>query len=204
MMVLVETMPEAQQDFSCSRFGQFPSVPRVERRFYLNPRKCVNLIFAFIFQTLLVAPPPQPEIQEPGEPRITRMTRMMRMTKSKGPRMTRLRARLRRAEREWTRNSIKRKSSALIRVIRGQICFSLLFQGGRRCPLARRRSPPRPKAAQRVGYTSPKAFGADIPARPKVERVVLNAVGENELSSSEKPIHFRRKLARFFSRVPGH
>jgi hypothetical protein len=58
----------------------------------------------------------------------------MRMTKSRGPRMTRLRARLRRAEREWTRNSIKRKSFALIRVIRGQICFSLLFPGGMRCP----------------------------------------------------------------------
>jgi hypothetical protein len=47
--------------------------------------------------------------------------------------MTRLRARLRRAEGEWTRNSIKRRSFALIRVIRGQICFSLLFPGGTRC-----------------------------------------------------------------------
>ena len=128
--------------------------PRFQERsvIFTRIRESVSILFLLFFQTLLVARPPQPEIQEPGEPRITRMTRMMRMTKSRGPRMTRLRARLRRAEREWTRNSIKRKSSALIRVIRGQICFSLLFQGGRRCPLARRRSPTRPKAAQRVDY----------------------------------------------------
>jgi hypothetical protein len=58
------------------------------------------------------------------------------------------------------KKSIKRKSFALIRVIRGQTRLSLLFQGGTRCPLARRSDR---KTAQRVGKSllrlPPNIFG---------------------------------------------
>jgi hypothetical protein len=76
--------------------------------------------------------------QKNFEPQITRIARMMRMTKIRGPRMTRT----------DTKIQSKEKSFALIRVIRGQTCLSLLFQGGTRCPLARRSDA---KAAQRIG-----------------------------------------------------
>src|SRR6266498_5181347 len=77
------------------------------------------------------------------------------------------------------KKSIKRKSFALIRVIRGQTRLFLLFQGGTRCPSARRSVA---KAAQRVGKRT-----------LRFRRLIICTFGDRICHRSEPDWHFREK-----------
>jgi hypothetical protein len=68
-------------------------------------------------------------------------TRIDTNTEEICPRITRMDAKI----------HLKRKSFALIRVIRGQICLSLLFQGGTRCPARNVSHPPAAMQQLRAG-----------------------------------------------------